>query len=122
VLPAAALAGLLASILVNAGNRITMWMQGYDPDSFVPRLFIDAISSAVMGAGTVWAGARTAPSHKTVVVFVLAAVSIAVAGMMSFPAIITRSGWAIYAIIWWIVGASAVAWSVYSGEMTEADL
>lgn len=119
VLPAAAAAGYVGWLLIVLLNRISFSMSGVDPDSFLGRAFIEAASSAVMGAAIVYAGAKTAPSHRRIVVFVMAVLALVSAGVLLYPALLMRSGWAIYSVVWWILGAGGVAWSVYSGETTE---
>jgi hypothetical protein len=121
-LPAAAAAGYVAWFLVRLLNRATFFFQGLDPDSLLSRAFIEAVSNGMLGAAFVYAGAKAAPSHKRAVVFVLAGLIVLAGGFALFPAILARSGWAIYAAAWLVVGACGVAWSVYSGELTEDQL
>ncbi len=121
VLPAAAVAGYVAWLLVNLLNRVTFFFQGLDPNSLFNRAFIEAASGLAMGAATVYVGAKVAPFHRAVVVFLLAGLSILAAGFLLFPAIVARSGWAIYSAIWWAIGAGAVAWAVYTGEVSGLD-
>ncbi len=121
VLPSALLGGWLAWILVKGLNRITFAWQGIDPDSFFSRVFIEGISHGALGAAAVYVGARLAPSHKRIVVFILATLLVAAAGFLLFPAIVLRDWWAVYGVGAVGVGAGGVAWSIYAGDLSESD-
>ena len=121
VLPASAVGAYLAWLAVNFLNRLTFLFQGINPNSLLSRLFIEAASSAAMGAAAVYAGAKTAPANRRPVVFVLAALTILAGGFLLFPAMIARDGWAIYSVAWLLLGAGSVAWSVYTGETGDFD-
>jgi hypothetical protein len=121
VLPAAALAAWAAWIVVNLLNRLTFFVQGLNPDSLLSRAFIEGAAHADMGAAGVYAGAKVAPSHRKIVVFLLAGLIILGGGFALFPAILVRNGWAIYGAIWLVIGAGSVAWGVYSGGTREFD-
>lgn len=118
VLPCALLGGLIASMVVKGGNNLTFSMQGINPDAFLSRLFIEGMSSAVLGAAGVYAGARVAPNSKAATVFVLAIVFVLLAGLSLYPAIVQQRWWSVYAGFALVAGAAVVAWSVYSGEQT----
>jgi hypothetical protein len=122
VLPAAVVAGVVAGSLVIAVDRWGMTMQGLNPGSFFNLLVVNALSGAATGAAWVYAGVKVAPTHKTPVAFILAVLSILGAGFTLFLALAMSRGWAIYSTVWWTVGTSAVAWSIYSGAISEAEL
>ena len=48
-----------------------MLSQGFDPDGFLFRGFIDFASHALMGAAFVYTGARIAPKHGQIVAYSL---------------------------------------------------
>ena len=120
VLPGTLLGGWLAWILVNGLNRSTFAWQGIDPDSFFSRVFIEGVSHGALGAASVYVGARLAPSHKRVVVLILAALLLVGAGFLLFPAIMLRDWWAVYGGGGLVVGAVGVAWSIYARDLSES--
>ena len=120
--PAAVVGAVLAWILLYWGNRLTFSMTGINPDAFLSLIFIEGMPYVALGALVVFIGARVAPGHKRVVIFVLAAVMLLFAGFILFAGIMARDGWAIYNAVATAVGAAAVAWFVYSGEVTDHDL
>lgn len=116
-LPAAFLAAWLAWLVVMFGNRLTMGMQGIDPDSFLSRAFIEFISHAVMGAAFVYSGAKVAPAHHKTVAYVLAGLGLVAAGFLLFPAFMVANYWAVWAGASLIMGVGATAYSVSTGEV-----
>lgn len=114
--PAALLAAWLAWLVVAFLNKVTMGMQGIDPNSFLSRVFIEFISQAVMGAAFVYVGAKVAPMHHKVVAYVLAGVRLVLAGFMLFPAFMISNYWAVWAGLSLILGVGATAYSVSVGE------
>lgn len=116
-LPAALLAAWVAWLLVMLGNRLTMGMQGINPDSFLSRAFIEFISHAAMGAAFVYAGAKVAPAHHRIVAYVLAGLGLVAAGFLLFPAFMVANYWAIWAGISLAIGVGATAYSVSTGEV-----
>ena len=116
-LPAALLAAWVAWLLVMLGNRLTMGMQGINPDSFLSRTFIEFISHAAMGAAFVYAGAKVAPAHHRIVAYVLAGLGLVAAGFLLFPAFMVANYWAIWAGISLAIGVGATAYSVSIGEV-----
>lgn len=114
VIPGAIAAGWLGWFVVVLLNRLTFSLQYMNPDSFLGRAFIDAVSSAIMGIASVYAGARIAPSHRREVVFGLAGLTLLGVGFLLFPAIKLGSGWAIYSAIWWVGGAAGIAYAFYA--------
>ena len=122
LLPSALLAGWLGWLVVSFVNRISFGMMGINPDSFFSRIFIEGVSHGVLGAGVVYVSAKVAPTHKVIVVFVMAGLSLLGAGILLFPAIASKNLWAIFSCICIAIGAGGVAWAVYSGEISEEDL
>lgn len=115
--PAALLAAWLAWLVVAFLNKVTMGMQGIDPNSFLSRVFIEFISHAVMGAAFVYVGAKVAPMHHKVVAYVLAGAGLVLAGFMLFPAFMVSNYWAVWAGLSLILGVGATAYSVSVGEV-----
>ena len=116
-LPAALLAAWLAWLLVMFGNRLTMGMQGINPDSFLSRAFIEFISNAAMGAAFVYGGAKVAPAHHRVVAYVLAGFGLVAAGFLLFPAFMVSDYWAIWGGISLVFSVGVTAYSVSTGEV-----
>ena len=116
-LPAAFLAAWLAWLVVMLGNRLTMGMQGADPDSFLSHAFIEFISHASMGAAFVYTGAKVAPSYHKIVAYVLAAFGLVAAGFLLFPALMVTNYWAVWAAASLVFGVGGTAYSVSTGEV-----
>jgi hypothetical protein len=116
-IPAAVLAAWIAWLVVAVLNKITIGMQGIDPNSFLPRAFIEFISHAVMGAAFVYVGAKVAPMHHKIVAYVLAGVGLVSAGFMLFPAFLVSNYWALWAGVSLILGVGVTAYSVRIGEV-----
>ncbi|WP_257285859.1 hypothetical protein [Endozoicomonas sp. SESOKO1] len=116
-LPAAVLASWLAWLLISVLNRITMGMQGIDPDSLTSRAFIEFISHAVMGAVFVYVGAKVAPAHRQYVAYVFSGLSFVTAGFLLYPALIVGSLWAIWGLMSLLIGVSVVLYNIGTGEI-----
>ena len=116
-IPAAVLAAYVAWLVVAVLNKITIGMQGIDPNSFLPRAFIEFISHAVMGAAFVYVGAKVAPMHHKIVAYVLAGVGLMAAGFMLFPAIMVSNYWAVWAGLSLVLGVCVTAYSVSIGDV-----
>ncbi len=114
--PAWAVSAWLAWLVISLGNRLTMALAGYDPDSLLGRFFIEIMSHVALGAGGVYAGARVAPRRKSPTAAVLAAVTIALAGFILYPAIVIEDWWAVLSLAAVGVGAGVLAWSVATGD------
>lgn len=115
VLPGAIAAGYVAWFTVTFLNRLTMRLY-VDPDGFLGRAYLETISNMVMGAAAVYVGARIAPSEQSKVALALTVLVILAAGVLLFPALQSRSWWAVYAVACLVAGAGSVTWSIYRGE------
>ncbi len=120
-LPASIISGYLAWFLLKLVNRVSFSMTGVNPDALLSRIFIERVSQGFLGAAIVYVAAQIVPSHKTVIVFVMAGLTILGAGIAMFPSIIMKNLWAIYGCICMAVGAGGVAWLVYKGELKYDD-
>ena len=114
-LPAAFLAAWIAWLVIGIANRLTMFTQGIDPDSFLTRAFIEFISNAVMGVAFVYIGAKVAPNHHKIVAYALAGFGLVATGFMMFPAFMIDNYWAVWAGASLITGVGATAYSVGTG-------
>jgi hypothetical protein len=117
VIPAAVIAAWLAWFAVSIGNKLTMGSQGIEANSFLPRLFIEFISHAAMGAAFVFAGAKVSPTHHKNVAYVLAALALVAAGFLLFPAFLAADYWAVWSGFSLIIGAGSIAYSVSIEEV-----
>jgi hypothetical protein len=115
--PGAAVAAWLAWLLVGFFNRLTMMLQGFDPTEFVARAFVETISSLVLGAAFVYAGAKIAPAYRKNVSFILAGTALVLSGIALFPALMAADYWAIWSGLCVGFGAGAVVYSVSEGEI-----
>ena len=116
-LPAAVIAAWLAWFAVSIGNKLTMGSQGIEATSFLPRLFIEFISHAAMGAAFVFAGGKVAPTHHKNVTYGLSALALVAGGFILFPAFLLADYWAVWAGFSFMFGAGAIAYSVNLGEL-----
>ena len=116
VFPGAVAASWGAWILINFLNRLTMVFQGFDPDSFLGRAYIETVSGLAMGVAFVYAGAKTAPANCKKVAFILSGIALFLSGVTLFPAILKPDYWAIWSCLCVGFGAGAVAYSVSQGE------
>jgi tetratricopeptide (TPR) repeat protein len=113
-LPASLIGGYIAYFLVSMLNKLTMF--GFNPDSFMGRLFIEAVSNLAMGAATVFIAAWIVPSYKKHVSIGVCGLLILISGVLLLPALTMPNYWAIYAMIFLIIGAGTITYSVFTGE------
>lgn len=92
-------------------------MTGVNPDTLLSRILIEGVSQCALGAAIVYVAAQIVPSHKTVIVFVMAALTILGAGIAMSPSIVMKNLWAIFGCMCMAVGAGGVAWLVYKNEL-----
>ena len=116
-LPGAFAAAWLAWLLVSFGNKLTMWMMGINPDGFINKLFIEVMSSGVMGAAFVYAGSRIASTNRKIIAYVLTVVAVLIAGFLAFPAIAQQNWWAVAGVILMAAGAGLVVYQVAEEEL-----
>lgn len=117
LLPAAIAGSLLASVVVRLLNWISMWLTGMNPDGFLSKLWMDVVSSALIGVAFVYIGGRVAPKNRKEVGYVLTVVVILVAGFLAFPAVAQHNWWALLGCIAMAAGGAGVAYSLASGEL-----
>ena len=89
-LPVGVIAAWLAWFAVSIGNKLAMGSQGIEATSFLPRLFIEFISHAAMGAAFVFAGGKVAPTRHKNVTYGLSALALVAGGFLLFPAFLAR--------------------------------
>lgn len=116
-LPAAVLAAWATWLIVALLNKLTMGMQGIDPNSFLSRVYIEFISHAAMGAAFVYVGAKVAPIHHKIVAYALAAFGLVAAGFMLFTAVMVSNYWAVWGGLSLILGVGVTAYSVNVGDL-----
>ena len=115
-LPAAFAGAWLVWILVVLLSRWSLAWAGVESGSFFDQLFQTTTAHAVLGFAFVVIGAKVAPGHRRVVVFVLAGVSVLLCGALLLLAIIVRDGWAIAGAIFTTLGAGGALYSVHYDE------
>jgi len=121
VLPGAVVGGLVAAGVVNLVNQLTFRWEGFDPESFMSHLYIQGVSSAVLGAATIYIGARVAPAYKTRVALALSGLVLVFGGFTMFPSVLSENWWAVYSTVVMIGAAGTLAWSIYIGETSDED-
>ncbi len=115
-IPGATLGAWLAWILLNFLGRFSLSYVGVEPDSFLGQLYLNTAGHAAMGAAFVYLGAKIAPYHQRIVVYVLAGLGLVLGGFALFSAIMVGSGWAIWGSICVVIGIGAVVYSIHIGE------
>ena len=111
LLPGAVVASQLAYWLIIVGNRITM-SQFVDPDSFVGRLFIFSIGTAVSGFVIVYAGVWIAPSHRKHVAALIAGAGLLFTGSgFTYYLAVARDLWSAFGMA--CAAAGAIVGAVY---------
>lgn len=111
VLPSAILGCIVARIAIVLINRITM--AGYvDPNSLLARVFVEWISSVIMGVAVVYFGWYVAPAFKLHTAIILAGIILLVSGAMLFAALVQRDYWAIFATLAMNLGSIGTAYFI----------
>ena len=116
-LPGASAAALLVSVAMQLINRILMFLNGMNPDGFLNKLWLDVVSSGLMGVAFVYVGARIVPAHRKPVGYILAVTIILIAGFLAFPAVTQHDWWALVGCVAMAGGGAVVAHSVATGEL-----
>lgn len=116
-LPGALAASLMVSVVMRLVNRVIMFLNGMNPDGFLNKLWLDVISSALMGAAFVYVGARIAPTNRKPVGYVLTVTIILIAGFLAFPAVAQHNWWALIGCVAMACGGAFVAHSAATGEL-----
>ena len=113
VLPAAALGGAAAHILIILGNSPGCTRGMINPDeSIIDRLMVVTISNIAFGATVVIAGAKTAPRARRVTAFVLTGLLIFTSGMLVTVLIGKPTAFADYLAVV-VATASAIGGAIY---------
>ena len=89
----------------------------FDPESFVDRLFFEALSDGAGGAAFVFVGARIAPDRRRQAAYALAALSVLISGITLYLAANMGDLWAIWQIAWTGIGSLAVVFSIRKNEI-----
>jgi hypothetical protein len=92
-------------------------MAGYvDPDSWLARVFLEWIGSAIMGAAAVYIAVYVAPAHNRIVAVVMAGLILVVSGALLFAGFLARDYWAIFGTVCLNVGSIAMTYGVFHPE------
>ena len=103
--PAAIAGALLASMLLALLSRVSMAFAGIATGSFFDQLFLTTTANVVLGLAFVVIGAKVAPGHRRVVVYVLAGLAVLACGAMLTLAVVAGDGWSIVGTICTALGA-----------------
>jgi hypothetical protein len=120
-LPCAAAAALFAGFVMRLFQKGIMRIQDLNPDGFLNHLWLEVISSGVIGVAFVYVGARIAPKNRKTVGYVLTVTAILIAGFFSFPAIMQKEWWSLVGCISIAIGASIAAYSISDGVLDHID-
>ena len=110
---------LLAPSIVGAIFWITTLAGpvAFDLESFLDRLFFEAVSDGAGGAAFVFVGARIAPDRRLHAAYALAALSVLISGITLYLAAEMGDLWAIWEIAWTGIGSLAVVFWIRKGEI-----
>ena len=119
MVPCALAALLLAPSIVGAIFWITTLVGpvAFDLESFLDRLFFEAVSDGAGGAAFVFVGARIAPDRRLHAAYALAALSVLISGITLYLAAEMGDLWAIWEIAWTGIGSLAVVLWIHKGEI-----
>jgi len=109
--------GWLAWLITTAINRLSLFAVGIDPNSFIGRAYVEAISAICMGIAFVYVGARVAPTHRKQTSFALAGVGLLMVGFSMTSAMMTTNYWALWADVFAGIGAGAATFAINRGEI-----
>ncbi|WP_325164390.1 hypothetical protein [Frateuria sp.] len=107
-------AGQCRNAASQSRNHVSQWQ---NPDSFLNKLWLDVVASALMGAAFVYVGARIAPASRKPVGYVLTVTIILIAGFLAFPAVTQHDWWALIGCVAMASGGAVVAHSAAIGEL-----
>ena len=89
--------GWLVWLITTAVNRLSLLAVGIDPDSFIGKAYVEAVSALCMGFAFVYVGAKVAPTHRKQTSLALAGLGLLAVGIsMTFGMIVTNY-WSLWA-------------------------
>jgi hypothetical protein len=109
--------GWLAWLITTAINRFSLFAVGIDPNSFIGRAYVEAISAFCMGIGFVYMGARVAPTHQKQTSFALAGVGLLLVSFSVASAMMAPNYLALWADAFAALGAGAAILAINRGEI-----
>ena len=115
--PASVGGGWLAWLITTAINRLSLIAVGIDPNSFIGRAYVEAISAFCMGIAFVYVGARVAPTHRKQICFALAGVGLLTVGLSMTFAVMATNYWALWADVLAGLGVGAASFAINRGEI-----
>ena len=113
-------AGVAASILVYWIWRLIHLLTAsryIEPDSWLNIIFMELMSSGLMGAAFVYVGVWLAPTKKEIVSYVLSGLNLVLSGMSLFATFLTIEYFSLIAIVALCVGAIATTVSISKGDI-----
>lgn len=113
LLPASVVGAWVAYLVIIFVNKVTAYFY-LDPDSFLMRTLLETMGNMALGAALVYIGVYIAPSHKRVVAYVMAGLSISIESVMLFSALIvpTLNYWAVYGGVIFLLAALVTTYSI----------
>ena len=89
---------------------------GVEYHSFLGQLYFNTFGHGMMGAAFVYIGAKIAPSYQRNVAYLMVGLGLVLGGLALFPAIMMRSGWAIWGLICAFFGIGVTVYMIIQGE------
>lgn len=113
MLPGALLGAWFSWLLCNVANRLILAFVGISPDSIGGRVWVEAISSLVLGAAFVYAGSYIAPTYERHVSLNLGRLGLIATAVLAVAAVVDLDYWALWSEIWMASGIGAVAFTTH---------
>lgn len=116
-LPGATLLGMVAGILIGFGLQVSDYVWGVDSAALFPRFRNAVVTSGFFGAAFVYAGARVAPSGRKGVSYVLTALIMLCAVVISIQSLAEGDWLGLVCGVSIAIGAAMVAYSVVTKSL-----
>jgi len=90
---------------------------GIDPDAFIGRAYVEAVSALCMGIAFVYVGAKVSPTHRKQTSLALAGLGLLVVGISMTFGMMRTNYWAVWADVFAGLGAGGAAFAINRGEI-----
>lgn len=120
-LPVAFASAWLAWIVMNVLGRWSLTFAGVEAGSFFDLVFQTTTAHAVMGGVFVVIGTKIAPTHRRVVIFILAGIAVLLSGASVFAGAVVQDWWAMAGAVSTAVGAGGALYAVHHDASFRAE-
>lgn len=116
--PAAIGGAYLAYFVSGILSRFFLIAAGFDKDSFVSLVYLEAQSGMVLGAAFVYVGIRVAPTQKMATSIGLAVIGLLATGALAAIATMDLNYLTLWSCGWVVFGIVIVTYGMFRGEVT----